>query len=57
MFVSLAHENVKNAAHPFCAFIAEILITLMKDKVIISTNNTLPSHISLEGIDNAPWSP
>lgn len=56
MFVSLAHENVKNAAHPFCAFIAEILITLMKDKVIIFTNNTLPSHISLEEIDNAPWS-
>lgn len=47
MSVFLAHENIKNVVHPFCSFIAEMLMTLMKDKLILFTNNTLPSPASL----------
>lgn len=45
MSVFLAHENVKNVEHPFCSSIAKMLMTLMKDKLILFTNNTLPSTL------------
>lgn len=47
MSVSLAHENVKNAVHPFFAFTAEMLMTLTEDKRIILKNNILPLPSSL----------
>ena len=34
MSVSLAQENAKNAVHPFCSFIAEMLMTLTKDRLL-----------------------
>lgn len=46
MSVSLAHENVKSEVHSFCAFIAEVVMTLTEDKLTVFTNNTLPLPMS-----------